>query len=181
MEEFPMSVEKPASPAPSLKSAQEAIAVLSFSGQVVELRALGSRYTASGYYDSANTLAADTLRLAGKTEFHGVYWTLQTPNTALLARSPNQFRERARETTSDLDVTSFRWMLIDLDSKRPSGISSSNEEKKAAFSIAEDVIRFFRQLGHDPVFADSGNGNHVLVRIDLPAKDAPSFSGCWKR
>jgi hypothetical protein len=157
---------------PSLAEAQKAAKILFAPGQVVELRALGGRYTTSGYYDDHERLVLDTVRLAENPQFHGIYWTLQSPNPALLARSPNQFRDRVRETTSDADVKSFRWLLIDLDPDRPSKISATAEEKKAAYDIAALVIKYFRALGHDPVFADSGNGYHVLVRIDLPASDA---------
>src|ERR1700730_9028927 len=157
---------------PSLAEAQKAAKILFTSGQVVELRALGGRYTVSGYYDDHDKLVMDTIRLAQNTQFHGIYWTLQTPNPALLARSPNQFHDRVRETTSDADVKSFRWLLIDLDPDRPAKISATDDEKKAAYDVAALVIKYLRELGHDPVFADSGNGYHVLVRIDLPASDA---------
>jgi hypothetical protein len=156
---------------PSLAEAQIAAKILFAPGQVVELRALGSRYTTSGYYDDHERLVLDTTRLAENPQFHGIYWTLQSPNPALLARSPNQFRDRVRETTSDADVKSFRWLLIDLDPDRPAKISATDDEKKAAYDVAALVIKYFRDLGHDPVFADSGNGYHVLVRIDLSASD----------
>jgi len=166
-----MTVTNPAKP--SLAEAQKAAKILFAPGQVVELRALGGRYTVSGYYDDHDKLAVDTVRLAENPQFHGVYWTLQVPNPALLARSPNQFRDRVRETTSDADVEAFRWVLIDLDPDRPAKISATDDEKKAAYEVAASIIKYCREeLRHDPVFADSGNGYHVLVRVDLPASDA---------
>lgn len=163
---------------PLLAEAQKAAKILFTPGQVVELRALGGRYTTSGYYDDHEHLVLDTIRLAENPQFNGIYWTLQAPNPALLARSPNQFRDRVRETTSDADVKSFRWLLIDIDPERPAKISATDEEKKAAYDVATLVIKYCReQLRHDPVFADSGNGYHVLVRIDLAASDADLVSG----
>jgi len=147
--------DKPARP--DLKTAQDAIRALFAPGQVVELRALKGKFTASGYYDNFDLLAGDTIRLANNSEYEGVYWTLQTLNPAVLARSPNRYKERARTTSTDQDVITLRWLLIDLDPQRPTGISSSVAEKKLAFEVAEKVIRFFREAGYDPMLGDSGN------------------------
>lgn len=159
---------------PKLDEIQHAIKALFAPGQVVELRVLGNRLAMSGYYNDHEKLAVDVFNIADKPEYDGVYWTLQNPNPALLARSPNKLKRAERGgLTSDVDVLTLRWLLIDLDPQRPAKISASDEEKSLAHSVANEVIKYFRALHHAAILADSGNGYHVLVRIDIPASDAP--------
>ena len=65
-----------------------------------------------------------------------------------------------------------RWLLIDVDPERPSGISATDAEKAAAQKKAREIYRFLKERGWpEPVVADSGNGYHLLYRIDLPCDD----------
>jgi hypothetical protein len=62
--------------------------------------------------------------------------------------------------------------LIDVDPKRPSGISSTAEEKAAAAKKIREIHSFLKTLGWpEPVKGDSGNGYHMEYSIDLPAED----------
>ncbi len=75
-------------------------------------------------------------------------------------------------STSENDITAFRWLLIDLDPVRPTGISSSDEELRHSKIVALKVIDFMRDLDFDDcIIAESGNGIHLLYRIDCPATD----------
>lgn len=52
---------------------------------------------------------------------------------------------------------------------RPSGVSATDAEKKAAHRRALEVREFLGGLvWPEPVVGDSGNGCHLLYRIDLP-------------
>ena len=58
--------------------------------------------------------------------------------------------------------------------ERPAGISATEAEHAAALLLAQTVRRFLQEAGWpDPVLADSGNGGHLVYRIDLP-NDAAS-------
>ncbi len=75
-------------------------------------------------------------------------------------------------STSENDVIAFRWFLIDIDPKRPSGISSSDAELKHAMIVALRVIEFMAKLDFDSyIIALSGNGVHLLYRINEDATD----------
>ena len=101
-------------------------------GHVVEVRILGVPYKSpiSGYYDanSYEKLAKDVLEYDGKAE--SIYATLNPVDPALLGRANNRLIEKAKATTSDHNVIKRTLLLIDIDPDRPSGISSSDEEKK---------------------------------------------------
>src|SRR5262245_18656587 len=146
-------------------------------GQVVEIRALnvatsnGAKVTYSGFYswDKLDKMAEAALYLTPEAE--GVYFTLNPLDDSLLARRYNKV-EPARDTASDADVIRRRWLLVDADPVRKSGISASNEEKQQAWRTVQKVYRWLQgREWHEPVLADSGNGYHMLYRIDLPCAD----------
>ena len=144
-------------------------------GQVVELRTLGDR-THFGYYTDYEKLAKDAALLDPIPELKGIYITLNEVNPALLARCVNRVKKAGNKEpqTGDSDIIRRRWFPIDIDAKRPAGISSSDEEHKVALHRAEQIAGFLFDLGWpEPVMGDSGNGAHLLYRIDLP-NDAES-------
>jgi hypothetical protein len=144
------------------------VEVLFEPGATVELRAFKGRETVSGYYDDHVLFACD----ASKLEDRGycVYVTLNEVDPALLARASNRRRKVYKEpTTSDSDILCRRWLPLDFDPVRPSGVSATDAEKKAARQRALEVREFLRGFGWpEPVVGDSGNGYHMLYRIDLP-------------
>lgn len=145
------------------------ITTLFESGQVVELRIpnAGGKGTVSGYFDDFNKLKAEIGKCNGKAE--GIYYTLNPVNPALLARSCNHTKERAKNTTADRDILKRVWLLIDVDPQRPAGVSSTNDEKELAGDRTRAIREWLRVRGWpEPLVADSGNGYHLLYRIDLP-------------
>jgi hypothetical protein len=168
---------------PSIQDAQDAIRVLFKPGQVVELRAFGTRgkkvkkkFILSGYYNDHDRMAEDVIRMSNTPGVSGVFWSIQKIDSALLARSPNRFIEGPEATTSDVDVKDYVWLPIDIDPVRAAGISSTDAEKQAAREVLEKVVSFFKDFVVTAIEADSGNGYHALVAVELPATDAPLVS-----
>ncbi len=139
----------------------------------VEIRALGKRkgVVQSGYYRDHGKLD-DTIKILDTTGEHkGIYFVLNKINPALFARRPDALGQPGESiaTTSDADITERRWLPFDFDPNRPSEISSSDSEHEDAINRAKEVREYLRELGWpEPVLADSGNGAHLLYRIDLP-------------
>jgi len=147
-----------------------AASVLFRPDDVIEVRVpkAGREKTISGCFRDLDKLAAAAAQLENR-KYPGVYWTLNPIDPALLARAENKVLPYANETTNDKNIVCRRWLLIDLDPQRPAGISSSDSEKAAAMELAIRVRAELRAEGWpDPVYADSGNGAHLLYRIDLP-------------
>ncbi len=136
--------------------------------QVVELRAIRGRETVSGYFDDREALAREACKLDGRG--YAVYVTLNEVNPALLARAVNRARKVYKEpTTSDSDIVRRCWLPLDFDPVRPAGVSSTDEEKMAALPRAREVRDFLTGHGWpESVVGDSGNGVHLLYRVDLP-------------
>jgi hypothetical protein len=137
-------------------------------GMVVELRAFKGRETVSGYYDDHPALAREACNLDERA--YAVYVTLNKVDPSLLARASNRTRKVYREpTTSDSDIVRRRWLPLDFDPVRPSGVSATDAEKRAAKERALQVRAFLGERSWaEPVMADSGNGYHLLYRVDLP-------------
>ena len=146
-----------------------AAGVLFEPGQVVEVRVLsGSTRPRSGYFDDLDALAEKADALAADPSITGIYWTLNPVDPVLLARRHNTIGT-AKETTTDAGIVRRRWFYIDLDPNRPSGISATDGEKAKAFGKADEIAEALEKAGWPaPVRADSGNGVHLLYRVDLP-------------
>lgn len=137
---------------------------------MVEIRALGvSRHSTDRKHVESTRYCVDEqgLQQAAKDaadlspRAEGVYWTL------------NPVRPNARGTAKDADIARRRWFPLDLDTKRPDRDQSSTDAERAHVFARAKVIRdYLRSEGWpDPILADSGNGYHLLYRIDLPADD----------
>ena len=119
---------------------------------VLELRALGvtqGRRTAtfSGYFDDYAALARDatTLDRQGAT---GIYVTLNPVNPALLARCSNKVRLAEKGGgTKDKDITDRRFLFVDVDADRPSGISATKEEKGSAAAVLKSIVGWAEEQG----------------------------------
>jgi hypothetical protein len=124
----------------------------------------------SGYFDNHGACIAQLKRL---TNFSGIYITLNPVIRALLARRANRLDYALSSAlTGDQHIVKRRWLLIDIDPVRPSGVSSTDQEKEAAWKRAETVMDYLAKRDWPaPVIADSGNGFHLLLRTDLPVKD----------
>lgn len=148
-------------------------------GDVFEVRVLDAvsadyrrEHIESGYFDYEHISAVpEALKLL--LSFRGVYVTVNPVNPDLLARAVNRLRPAGRNpTTADTDIVRRRWLLIDCDPRRASGVSSSNSEHDFALAKAREIRDGLSSLGWPkPVLTDSGNGAQLMYRIDLPADD----------
>jgi hypothetical protein len=153
---------------------RRAAGLLCVPGAVYELRALGtSKGTISAYYNYLDRLASAAAACSDRRKAEGVYLTLNPVKDALLARASNHLREYVKHTSADVDIITRRWFPLDFDPVRPAGISSTDTEHNAAIQRAMTAREML--AGFDlpkPIFADSGNGAHLLYRIDLPNDDS---------
>ena len=143
---------------------------------VVEVRALADGATHSGYFNDYDALARTVEALDADPSVAGIYITLNSVNPALLARRANRIKMRLSRkdaTTADADIIRRRWFPIDIDPVRPSGVSSTDAEHDASLAAAERIATYLAEQGFsEPIKADSGNGAHLLYRIDLANNDA---------
>lgn len=143
-------------------------------GTVTELRALrcvtaaGRRpHTRNGFFDYEHLQQMAEAALLATKFAEGVYWMMNPVNPALLARRANRVDFCGQgESAEDVDIVRRRWLLVDCDPVRPAGVSATDGEKAAARDVAMRVREWMQAEGELlPVFADSGNGFHLLYQL----------------
>ena len=136
-------------------------------GDVFEVRIPGSKGgTTSGYFNDTTLAAQYISRINGKAQ--SIYVTANPVQPQLIARCANELRPYTKSTTTDSEILKRRWFLLDFDPVRPAGISSTQEEWQNAFDCATIVVEWLTSLGWPkPLMASSGNGIHVMYRIDM--------------
>jgi hypothetical protein len=153
--------------------------VLIAEDQVTELRALNVRrqgqrtHTEAGFFDFEHLPRMAELAVDLSAYAKGVYFTLNPLKPDILARRANRVDWAGDgELAKDADVIARRWLLIDADPVRDPLISSTDAEKAVAHETVRAIRSDLAARGWpDPVLSDSGNGYHLLYRIDLPADD----------
>ena len=160
-----------------IKNIVKAIQLLHPNGELFEIRLINGGYNASGYFTSADTA------IKALQDFHpewnartktaraaNIFITLNPINISCYSRKQHDcFIENAQPTTKDNEITALHWLLIDLDPKRMSGVSSSEKELKLAKAKARTIHDFLSDRGFkEPIRAMSGNGIHLVYRFDVP-------------
>ncbi len=162
------------------------LGLISASGQIVELRILKVQEGSRGFMSTMSGYFSDYVRLAEAAAKHspmaqGAYITINPVNPSLLARSANKLRVAGKDSplTTDADIAVRGWLPIDLDPVRPRGISATDEEHELAIERARQVRDALHAEGWPrPILADSGNGAHLLYKIDLPSDDREVVKKC---
>lgn len=136
--------------------------------ELTEIRIIDGKNTYSGYFKDIETLIKavepyDRLPVQ-------IYFTLNHINEACYGRAQHDkiIFIKKEPTTGDVDIDGRTHILIDLDPKRPSGISASNEELELAHRKAVDVYRYLLTQGfNEPIICKSGNGYHIIIPCSI--------------
>lgn len=140
-----------------------------------EIRLLGAG-TVSGYFTDVDTLIRELQQYANHPKF-SIYFIINEIKKGCQYRIQKDrlVRVSEGETTNENDISSRKWLLIDIDPLRyvdgdeVKGINSSDEELAEARNTARNVYDYLKGMGFpEPVTAMSGNGIHIYYRIDEP-------------
>lgn len=150
---------------------RQTIETLKPNNELFEVRIIGKgggrKRIISGYFTDCDTLIKqfDTIDPRGTN----IYITINKVNEDCYAREQHDCFRVTDANTHDHEIDSYEWLFIDLDPKRVADVSSSDAELEAARKLSNDVLNYMGAFGFsDPVQAMSGNGYHLLYRIDLP-------------
>ena len=117
-----------------------------------------------GYFKDADVLIEKLNRQDLRDT--NVYIVLNEIHEECYGRIARDDFKQADHGTKDQEIIGRWWVLVDLDPKRPSGTSSSDEKVKLAERKAKAVLDFLKSQGfNDPVIGFSGNGYHLLYKI----------------
>ena len=138
---------------------------------VHEVRLFRPTGIAVGYFD--NEESALRAVESEPTQYKAAYFTLNPLKLpGGIQVNPASLRSSSNAAGAS-DIERRVWLLIDCDPPRESKTNSTAEEKQAARLEAERIREWLQSHGWpEPALADSGNGWHLLYRIELPNDDA---------
>jgi len=134
--------------------------------ELIEVRTISSRSNYSGYFKSVDNL----IKELHKYQNGNIYFVLNKISDACYSREQREcFIEKAKNTTSDNDIINREFLLIDVDPKRSTGVSASNDEKEQSKQTINKIYSWLKDFGFcEPIICDSGNGFHLLYKISVP-------------
>lgn len=159
------------------KEIVRSIKTLHKSGAVFEIRSLEATsssskkpHTIQGFFNDPSKVVE---QIGVIKSAKGIYVTLNPANSALLSRAENRFVEFQNGFgTADKDILKRNWLLIDCDPVRPANISATKGEVEASKQRSVEAYNYLQSYGWgNPVSGYSGNGFHLLYKIDLPVDD----------
>lgn len=96
----------------------------------------------------------------GQDDYKGIYYTLNPVRHDLMGAAKNG------------DILRRQWLLVDIDAVREPDTNASDREHEAARMLATKITGDLLSDGWPlPLTIDSGNGWHLLYKIDLPNDD----------
>lgn len=137
----------------------------------IRIHGIGS-FNASGYFRDIDSIV-NAIQKYDAQENAQIYFVLNKIDDDCYKRAQkDKIVNYVKPTTSDADIVGRKWILIDFDPKRKTGTSSSKEELLKARDVARRTYDFLIDQGiNPPVVAMSGNGYHLLVRVQLANSD----------
>lgn len=122
--------------------------------------------TGSGYFTSPQTMIEAVRPYVND---YSVYFTINRINPDCYGRPQrDKIILKARNTTSDGEITAREFVLLDLDSRRATGVNATDEQLGYAKKKANEVYKFLRDNGfYEPCVVLSGSGVHLYLRCAL--------------
>lgn len=138
--------------------------------ELTEIRIIGSNKTGSGYFTNAQTLIE---AVKPYTDTYNIYFSLNKVNPACYGREQrDRIVLKPKNTTTDAEIVCRDWVLVDLDSKRLTGVCATNEEATRAYHKGQEVYNFLLDNGfYEPIVVFSSSGIHLYLRCALMNND----------
>lgn len=140
---------------------------------LTEIRIICGGRTYSGYFKNVENLINAITPFDAQKDAQ-IYFTLNSISEACYGRAQHEkiIPIKREPTTSDVDIDGRTHVLIDLDPRRPAGVSSSDAELEAAHRKAVDIYRWLLSQGfNEPIVCMSGNGYHIVIPCQIMVND----------
>lgn len=137
-------------------------------GFLIEVRAISNRKKGeiwSGYFKEYDKVWDAIQRFDAD---YNIYFIFNVIDDSCYSMTQRDRMVLGAENTKDTDIIARNWVFIDIDPNRNhKKISSTDEEWQYARKKAHAVRNFLRDVGFSyPVVCSSGNGLHLLYKID---------------
>lgn len=122
----------------------------------------------SGIFDNRDALVQSLKRF--DREPYNIYFVFNELKDALSGMPQYNKMLKGAKSVSDSGIKYRRWLLVDFDPIREGDvkdIASTDKEMGYSHDVAVEARKFMRNLGFtSPVVCKSGNGYHLLFRVD---------------
>lgn len=135
--------------------------------QLTEIRLIANDgKTASGYFTDPKTMI-DAIRPYASD--YSVYFTINSINPDCYGRpQKDKILPRVKNTTTDGEIIGRDFVLLDLDSRRATGVNATEEQLNCAKKKANEVYKFLKDNGfYAPIVICSGSGVHLYLKCAL--------------
>ena len=152
------------------KTIRQAISLLKPNNELFEIRIIGKgsnrKRIISGYFTDVDTLIRQFDTIDPRNT--NIYITINKVNEDCYSREQHDCFRQTDSNTHDHEIDAYEWLFVDLDPIRLAEISSSDQELAEAEVLADKVYSYMKNLGfYEPIRAMSGNGHHLLYKINL--------------
>ena len=151
------------------KEIRKTIALMNPDDDLFEVRIVcADKKILSGYFKDVDVLIQE-LKNVRLRKSYNTYISLNMINDQCYSREQkDKLVEYAKSSTQDDEVIGYKWIMVDLDPKRLSGTSASDEEIVLAKEKGNEVYKFLKGKGFEnPLFGFSGNGVHLLYKVAI--------------
>lgn len=133
---------------------------------ITEIRCIGSKNTASGYFNNPDDIIRELTPYAND---YNIYFVINEINDGCYSREQcAHMVVKPKNTTSDSEITRRRFVLIDIDCDRPSGVCASDAEVNLAKAKANQIYKFLTEQGfYKPITVFSSSGVHLYLPCDI--------------
>lgn len=135
--------------------------------QLTEIRLIANDgKTASGYFTDPKTMI-EAIKPYAKD--YSIYFTINSINPDCYGRPQrDKILPRVKNTTTDGEIIGRDFVLLDLDSRRATGVNATEEQLSCAKKKANEVYRFLTDNGfYAPIVICSGSGVHLYLKCAL--------------
>jgi hypothetical protein len=139
--------------------------------QLTEIRLIANDgKTASGYFTDPKTMI-DAVKPYARD--YSVYFTINSINPDCYGRPQrDKIMPKVKNTTTDGEIIGRDFVLLDLDSKRATGVNATEEQLNFAKKKANEVYKFLKDNGfYEPIVICSGSGVHLYLKCALLPTD----------
>jgi hypothetical protein len=130
--------------------------------------AMGKKPIDSGLFDREHIPALIDTALKSNS-LGAVYVNINPIKKSYVPPSLNELKRGAVGLVGNSDIECRKYLPIDLDPIRPTNTSATSAQLENAKETAIQIQQYLNSKGWpEPVVCESGNGIHLLYRIDLP-------------
>lgn len=131
-----------------------------------------------GFFDEVEAAASEAV--AWNEKGYNIFTSLNRIDLDEAMRGalnkPLQAAGRELRCAKKGDVKEVKWLLVDIDPVRACDnqhVQATDDEQQRSYEVADAIEKYIcDELGGPlPIFATSGNGYHLLWRLDLPADE----------